>query len=95
MAPSRRRSIALDARARSYNRIEELDKESHKKSAQPLNQSRDARIAKTSIRNQMTLVTTDQNLTKASRENGGNVIDVDEFLRLPPVAGSTSSRQKP
>ena len=56
------------------NRIQELDKKTGKKKLE-INQSRDARIAETAIKEGLTLVTNDQNLTQAAQENGCHVVD--------------------
>jgi predicted nucleic acid-binding protein len=58
------------------NRIIELDRKLRKKSRNPYNQPRDALIAETVIKNNLTLITNDKNLTTAIIEHGGTVIDL-------------------
>jgi hypothetical protein len=58
-------------------RIRELDKK-----PRPLNQSRDARIAETAIKNGLTLITDDPRLRKAAVEHGGKVMTLAEFIEL-------------
>lgn len=60
-------------------RIVELDKASGKKPRDPLNPSRDARIAETAIKAGLTLVTDDANLAQTTTEQGGHVINLVEF----------------
>lgn len=56
-------------------RVEELDR----KSRSP-NQSRDARIAETAIKNGLVLVTNDGNLTTAAREHGCKVLTTSDLI---------------
>jgi predicted nucleic acid-binding protein len=58
------------------------DLESKKRSRQPLNSSRDARIGETAIRGNLTLVTNDRGLLAAVRENGGAAITLTEFISI-------------
>jgi predicted nucleic acid-binding protein len=60
-------------------RLEELDRASRKKSRELMNTSRDVRIAETAIKNDLTVVTTDMNLAKVTREFGGSVLSLEEF----------------
>jgi len=63
-------------------RIVELDKESGKKPRDPLNPSRDARIAETAIKAGLTLVTDDANLAQAATEQGGHAVNLAAFSKL-------------
>jgi predicted nucleic acid-binding protein len=55
-------------------RIKELDRKAGKRKKCE-NQSKDALIAETAIKNDLILVTNDKNLTKAAREKGCLVVD--------------------
>ncbi len=55
-------------------RIKELDRKAGKRE-ECVNQSSDARIAETAIKNDLILVTNDKNLTIAAREKGCLVVD--------------------
>ena len=50
----------------------------------PLKQSRDAGVAETAIKAGLTLVTDDENLSRATAEHGGKVMSLAEFSALPP-----------
>jgi rRNA-processing protein FCF1 len=60
-------------------RIKERDAAKHKKARDPMNPSRDARIAETAIKAGLTIVTNDCNLARAATEAGGRVISFEEF----------------
>ncbi|MGL4488204.1 MAG: type II toxin-antitoxin system VapC family toxin [Rhizobiaceae bacterium] len=62
------------------DRLKVLDSEKKKKSNQPLNQSRDARIAETAIANNCTLISTDSALLILTKEFHGNAVHLDDFL---------------
>ena len=64
---------------RLFARIKELDVAKSKKNRDPMNQSRDARIAETAIKAGLKLVTNDRNLKEATTEAGGIVINFEEF----------------
>lgn len=61
-------------------RLKELDAASGKK-PEGLNQSRDVRIAETAIKNDLTLVTEDQNLRQVTSDFGGNAIGLELFVK--------------
>ena len=64
---------------RLLTRITGLDSASHKRSRDPLNQSRDARIAEAAMNAGLTLVTDDRNLLQATSEAGGRVVSLATF----------------
>lgn len=70
--------------ARLVKRIKELDSAMGKKYRDPLNPTRDARIAETSIKSNLTLVTNDESLGQATRDLGGAVMTVREFVERGP-----------
>jgi len=57
------------------NRLRELDAESGKKQRDPHNPIRDALIAETVIKNELTLVSSDRNLRRLVEEFGGRAVD--------------------
>jgi hypothetical protein len=57
------------------SRLQELDALSNKRVRDPLNQSRDARLAETAIENDLTFVSGDQNLVALTKEFGGSALD--------------------
>ncbi len=61
--------------SRLLNRIKQLDKENNKKSSESSNQTRDALIAETAIKEGFVLVTNDGTLATAAGEYGCQVID--------------------
>jgi hypothetical protein len=67
---------------RLLDRIREADKKKRKKSRDPMNQSRDARIGETAIRRSFALVSDDEGLAAAVRAEGGEAMTVAEFAAL-------------
>jgi hypothetical protein len=59
--------------------IIEEDRKTGKKGCNPFNQSRDARIAETAIRNRLVLVSDDRRLRRVTIRNGGQAITLQEF----------------
>jgi predicted nucleic acid-binding protein len=68
-----------------------LDASAKKKSAEAMNQSRDARIAETAIRNRLTLVTNDIGLAAATKSCGGRAISLAAFLSSLPHRDSSDA----
>lgn len=77
-----------DLYERLVERVRELDHKS-KKSKSPLNQSRDARIAETAIKNGLVLVTTDCNLKTAAREHGCEILTTADLINRAGTGGAT------
>ncbi len=67
---------------RLKERVQKLDKANGKKPRNPTNQTNDALIAVTAIKNNLTLITTDLGLKQSTIECGGKAIHFDEFLKL-------------
>jgi hypothetical protein len=67
---------------RLLKRLAELDAASRKRPRDPMNQSRDVRIAETAIQRHLTLVTDDRNLAKVMMEFGGRALTFDQFCAL-------------
>jgi predicted nuclease of predicted toxin-antitoxin system len=62
-------------------KLKELDKKEGKRPKDPLNQSRDTRIAETAIKSDIVLITDDNSLSDLTRLFGGVAFSLDEYRK--------------